>query len=849
MVLIGRIAERQALLAALEPDHEGALIVVGATGIGKTHLLESIADELNAPIVRISPHEASWPLSGLSIISAALCGEGNGVIEDLIVAARQRHLSNFNLAEQVLNIMRTGDETRSLIVDDIDRLDTASGEVVAYILRRLHGTRVTFVASATSLTASGAMMNLPQIALGPLDRSDAIALAKHAAPAGAHRGVLTLVATYCGGVPGAIAKMGLSRRELLGKAPIPLPLRIDFEDPSQLEFQADQSETAAEILHLVALAPFSSIRALSNGDEARSDALHDLIASGVVEDAGDHLRVGDPLIRSAILKNLSSQDRRRAHAQGAVLHEGIDARVALWHESFASDREGVGSELLALASRAVAKGEVSVAVEFAERALTLTMTDSDKCDLLLQLAGALTWQGEFTLAELYLDRMPVAAASAVHRLRKAAITIRIAHAMGEQIAEPEVMSLTDLHADAEPFECATLLLAVARYYLARWEMVEVVRWLERAAEADPQATTLTFRLIEHIARASGFGGARTALFGSLDLDRFDTATIASMPPSELTLLMRLMTMRERYEDARRIGAVIVNGGAAEPFWLETTLLLLGVNELRAGTRARARKAIAAWLAGRVAERTDDAVGLYLKANNADLDPSLSDEQTDEAVRDIITQAERAHYLGARSALLLVRGRVALAAGQFTEATQYILRSIASNGGTQDPSFSRAAPDLVEALWFAGRHNEARLERAKFELALTQWPSIWGERALDRLNAVCAPDNEAKAAFTAALRPTISSEERRRLRLARARKTPQVERTAATRGSQPVDDVIVVLDRSELEVAWLVHKGMRNSDIAAALFISQRTVELRLTNIYRKLSVRSRTQLVALLSGS
>jgi len=46
----------------------------------------------------------------------------------------------------------------------------------------------------------------------------------------------------------------------------------------------------------------------------------------------------------------------------------------------------------------------------------------------------------------------------------------------------------------------------------------------------------------------------------------------------------------------------------------------------------------------------------------------------------------------------------------------------------------------------------------------------------------------------------------------------------------------------------VQRGASNRDIAADLFLSPKTVEFHLRQIYRKLHVRSRTQLVAALAG-
>ena len=51
-----------------------------------------------------------------------------------------------------------------------------------------------------------------------------------------------------------------------------------------------------------------------------------------------------------------------------------------------------------------------------------------------------------------------------------------------------------------------------------------------------------------------------------------------------------------------------------------------------------------------------------------------------------------------------------------------------------------------------------------------------------------------------------------------------------------------LTPSERRVAELAVSGMTNRDIAAALFISPKTVEVNLSRIYRKLKVRSRLEL-------
>ncbi|WP_353987887.1 helix-turn-helix transcriptional regulator [Ruicaihuangia caeni] len=59
-------------------------------------------------------------------------------------------------------------------------------------------------------------------------------------------------------------------------------------------------------------------------------------------------------------------------------------------------------------------------------------------------------------------------------------------------------------------------------------------------------------------------------------------------------------------------------------------------------------------------------------------------------------------------------------------------------------------------------------------------------------------------------------------------------------------LLSLLTPDELEIAQKVRAGYRNQEIADELFISLRTVELRLTHIYRKVGARSRSHLVSLV---
>ena len=58
-----------------------------------------------------------------------------------------------------------------------------------------------------------------------------------------------------------------------------------------------------------------------------------------------------------------------------------------------------------------------------------------------------------------------------------------------------------------------------------------------------------------------------------------------------------------------------------------------------------------------------------------------------------------------------------------------------------------------------------------------------------------------------------------------------------------------LSAREREVAMLVATGKRNREVAAALFLSEKTVESHLARIYDKLGVRSRAALATILAAA
>jgi LuxR family transcriptional regulator, positive regulator of biofilm formation len=65
------------------------------------------------------------------------------------------------------------------------------------------------------------------------------------------------------------------------------------------------------------------------------------------------------------------------------------------------------------------------------------------------------------------------------------------------------------------------------------------------------------------------------------------------------------------------------------------------------------------------------------------------------------------------------------------------------------------------------------------------------------------------------------------------------------GARMLRDILIQkgLSNRESEVAELVTKGLSNKEVANQLFVTEKTVKFHLTNIYKKMNVKSRAQLI------
>jgi ATP/maltotriose-dependent transcriptional regulator MalT len=203
--------------------------------------------------------------------------------------------------------------------------------------------------------------------------------------------------------------------------------------------------------------------------------------------------------------------------------------------------------------------------------------------------------------------------------------------------------------------------------------------------------------------------------------------------------------------------------------------------------------------------------------------------------------------------------------------------MAAFGAVGEPWLLLSSPDLVEALARAGHLGRARDVLHDFEVRAEGRARVSARAASARCAGILGDDGHWREAFDEALDlheqvPAPFERARTELcygeRLRRARRrtdarehlrdalatfdslgaAPWAERTLAElrasgekarRRATPVDD----LTPQELAVAKLVAGGATNREAAATLFVSPKTIEFHLANVYRKLDVRSRSDLV------
>jgi DNA-binding CsgD family transcriptional regulator len=857
--------------------HESTLLVRGEPGIGKSHLLDSVEDAVEMPttILRINPAERDFALSGISTILAGLRRDGVTDFIGRFTLSSDDPDQMFAAAQDLITLIRGFALPPTLLmIDDIDQADPHSRSLIGIMASRLAGTGLRLVLTATTLPADSTLGAIPTIRLAPLPITELIALGETAAM-DADISTLRILAWFCGGNPRILVEnlRLIDPDELTGATWLMLPPRfshaLDAIAAPQLE---SLSEHQLDVLHHAALAPLWHVGAIADAGFETADAVEDLVNAGILTRQGPFVGFKDSRLRSSVYWSSDTHARRERHAALERAHCAHDPALASWHLSFTSyDKTGI-DELLVGAARLVGLNRIAAAIELSERALRKADRVEDHVIPLIELCERLLAAGEVTLAARYSQRVRADAVEPIHAMHLASFHLVAQMFQYQRVADDQVRALVGLHGDTDPDGAGRLLTLAACFRAERWECEEARGLLQDFPEVMDRIDPSACRLVAAVrAGVDALEGLPPQEAVGLDV----LADHRRHPPAQLLTHGYLLTHLERYADARLLLTMVLNlPRSVDHLWINLARYALITNEIRAGQFRRARAAIDSW--------SDDTPGLSHRSSlfsyvQAWRSSSLGRiDEANEYLDQCLRLASLEGSPAARARALGLRGILAIAVGD-PESAVVALRQVSGFAGRfRNPSMLRHWADYVEAAHATGRHREAEAAVSALERRLESHHSRWGVIALARCRAIVAPDDSALQAFTAAVAMIGADEspyeraralstmaarqdalglthEARRTRtmMEEAFDTAGVlgwpgQRTVAQDEEQE-ENLLMLLSQEEIAIARQVQDGMRNREIAESLYLSVRTVELRLTHIYRTLGVRSRSHLVAELA--
>jgi len=903
-VLRGRERERATLADVLERARAGrgsALLVQGEPGAGKSALLEdavAAADgvtvlrtrgvESEAPLPFAALHRLLRPmLRHLDRIPARQAEALRAAFGESTESVGDRHLV-FLATLNLLSVVAE-DQPVLALVDDAHWLDDASAAALQFAARRLEGEAVAIVfAVREQETGQFDPRDLAVLTVAGIDEVAAEALiADHAGGCVAEHVRAELLAAT-GGNPLGLVELtrALRSSQLAGAEPLPdrLPLTEEVERAFLDRYRRLQAP--AQMLLLVAAADDSGRTATITRAATRlgsgSDALDVAEESGLVEVDEGVLTLRHPLVRSAIYGAATSSRRRQAHRaladalagtpeedrrawHLAASVEGPDEEVVValdeaaerarrrgGHEAASSawtraaeltlDPEARAVRLFAAAAASVAAGRFMEGDRLARTALVDAVDPSLRSDILL-LQGRIEWNTG-SLNDGYRIVCQAATTAAPHDPGRARVLAMLAAALASFGARsPEAPDPTTI--TAPPGPAASPEQRVAGWLLEGFSAVLRGDWTTvakafRRAWDTPISADAPSMIHDNLAVATMHLGDddRAIALHDLQLQRARAASTVNMIEHALT---RGATPR------------IATGAWAEAAsYAEEAVLLdrnLGLDELV--TFPLAQLAVIAALRGdpqapvhlrrleqaleqhppygTIADRLVTALTHWAAARQADVAPATA-----------LHHLEQIELPAAQWMCALDRIETAVRAGRRDLAERWLEELRAFADGT-DMAWARAAVHYCEAI-FGGPDAEenfrlalqwqARSSRlpakARTQLALGEFLRRHRRRADARV-----PLREALETFET-LGATAWAE--------RARRELRASGETARRG----DDLVATeLTPSEAQIAALVRQGLSNKEVAGRLFVSPRTVDFHLRNVYTKLGISSRTELAAL----
>lgn len=852
------------------------IVVTGSPGSGRSALL-SAADKRScvpSALVRANPSERSWKYSGLSAFLAAIDAALGTDLRSL-ACPPDDELSPFHVAEALdgsLRIRRF--DPVVIIVDDADLLDPSSLEVIGFVLRRRSVRNLRAILSVRSVTESGPLSGFPRISLTGLGLESLVELGRSSTSTLAWGGVLETVARSSAGNPQSFESMLAEVRPgvLYENEAMSLPLTPGRALRTNLEGKFTRcSEDMIAALKIISCGWSVPIPVVEKSAGVGSATIDSLFREGFVHYVRDDVGISDPRIRSVVYHSMPESERRSLHADLAERLGDDTARMRAWHLSFRHADGAVGADLVAAAVEFVRSGEILCGVEFAERALALSA--ADRCDRLFEdLTEALILQCQYTLARRYLRFLQ--GSLGTDQVSPTVLRLRIVVDFAELslVNEQHVAKVVEQHTEEDPDECARLLATTGFFCLQQWDIAGakkctemITRLLGPGAEFVRTVNTVV-SLFE-----TSLGGRALPPMTELEAARELIQRSFAVEFSWI-VIAQVLTLADRFDDARPLLANLTDQTShLVPLWAKFARVTAMLNENRAGNYHQVRR----WdrLISASIEQ-NDGVSVNDRLRNATL--ALIDGRLDEASKAIETvrslASERPGPL-VTCQLATIQARIAIQEGDFPTANRHYARCHGLSSPLPSPHALRYLDDYIESLYYSGDVAAAERGLAELEEAQRRVPTAWTEAALARIRALLMTGEAALEEFSRLIDswgPPELEYQRARTCHSFAHKLKELGYDAdaeemrdigrsifaeigiGTHGAvcgshtEPAKTIMGSLDEKEVPVVELLMQGHKNHVIAHELFVSVRTVELRLTNIYRKVGVKSRFELMKLL---
>jgi DNA-binding CsgD family transcriptional regulator len=897
------------LVDRLHAGHSPVLVLRGEAGVGKTALLDYLLERTSGGhVARAVGVESEMELAfaGLHQLCAPMLD-----LRDRLPAPQRDALATvfglsatadpdpFLVGLATLTLFAEVAEEQPLvcIVDDAEWLDPASAQILGFVARRLLAERVAIVCATRTGIGDHVLGGLPELRIRGLDDGDACALLLDNVHGPLDAAVCDQIVTESHGNPLALLELPRTwnAAELAGGFGLPgsEPVTDRIEESYARRLAQLPSETRLLVL-AAAAEPLGDPVLLHRA--AGSLGLH-MAAANPAVDAGllkvsGRVEFAHPLVRSAAYRTAAADDRQRVHralAEATDVEADSDRRA--WHRAHAAPgpEEHVAGELERSAGRAQARGGVAAAAAFLQRAVALTVEPARRAERALAAAQASLQAGAFEAA---LGLLVTAEAGPLDEFQRARV----------DLLRAELGFTSDLGSDApalllkaarrlEPFD---LELARATY-LAGWGAAGITGYLAtgdvgleicRAVQSLPP-TNGNPRPLEllldglallatdgHVAAVPSLQRAADALT-HIPVD--DVLRWGWMATEASCLVWDVEGMREI--SARQVQLVREAGALAQ---LPLHLWQLGVATASLGDFPSATLLVAE--SDRVAAATGSEIAPYaalrlaaLRGREAECSRLIAAAVEHAKAREHGTAEVDAHW--AAAVLYNGLGRYEEAKSAARQATTTALGpSLTVRSGLW------ALPELVEA---AARAGDDQLAGSAFERLEETTVPCGNDLALGieaRCRALLRDGAAAEELYREALdrlsrtqlRPELARahlvygewlrregrrvDAREELRAAhdmlaaigmeafaeRARRELMATGETVRRRSVETRDE---LTRQETQIAQLASNGQTNPEIGTQLFISPRTVEWHLRNVFVKLEIRTRRELAIALANS